>query len=261
MRSIPSQAIALVKDKEKLVLFVYDDAYYPPREVRAGDDIEGTLTAGYGHTGHDVRIGMVVTEAVADSWLSQDLNKAAGSLFLKIGSDIIYALTDNQYAALLDFVFNLGTGDPAKPEWTIWKRLKAKQFDQVPLEMAKFVNAGGKKLNGLVDRRNAEIGLWAVNEPGTTQVAIPSSVTRCSPTPPTPADPVPPSKSKGLLLGAAGAVAGAGPMFNQAQHAIEPYTSQSNYIQKLYGFLAILAAGCALAGLFYFWLQKRNARN
>ncbi len=256
MRAIPQSCIDLVRDQEETHLFAYDDAFYPATEVMPGETIRGTLTAGTGHTGNDVCIGMTVTAEMDAAWLLKDLETAAARLNSQIDG-VIDQLTDNQYAALVDFVFNLG----AAPSWTIWKRLKAKQFDQVPLEMAKFVNAGGKKVNGLVSRRNAEIALWAENEPGTDAVPMSSSITRTTLTPPTPADPIPPAKSKGLILGTVGAIAGIAPGIDQVSHAIEPYSHHSDYVQKAYGFLMVVAASCATAGLIYFWLQKRNARN
>jgi lysozyme len=269
-RPIPQAAFAIAKDKEELVLFAYDDAHWPPKEAVPGDVINGTLTAGYGHTGKDVTVGMIVTQATADEWLTDNLCEAAYALEKKVGADVVSEMSENQYAAVLDFVLNLGTGNPKNPEWTIWKRLRARAWDQIPLEMAKFVNAtvkdqeGNKKLvklNGLVDRRNAEIGLWAVQEKGAIDQNLPSSVTRASPTPPTPADPVPMTKSKALIVGAAGAAAGAGPMVNQVTQAIQPYAQQSHYVQQVLGFLALIGAGCAAAAIFFIWLQKKQARN
>jgi lysozyme len=269
-RAIPQAAIAIAKDKETLVLFAYDDAHYPPKEAVPGDSINGKLTAGYGHTGADVSIGMIVTADMADEWLMDDLCTAALHLEKKVGADVIDEMSVNQYAATLDFVLNLGTGDPKKPEWTIWKRLRARAWDQVPLEMAKFVNATIKdsegnpkvvKLNGLVDRRNAEIGLWAVQERGAQDQNPSSSVTRATATPPTSSDPVPMKKSKALILGAVGAAAGAGPMVNQVTQAIQPYAAQSHYIQQMLGILATVGGGCAALAIFFIWLQKRNAQN
>lgn len=259
MRAIPQAAIDLVKEQEETHLFAYDDKFYPARPAKLGDHIYGTLTAGTGHTGADVSIGMVVTEATDVAWLVSDLGTAAKRLVERIGSDMVDGLTENQYAALLDFIFNMGAG----PAWTIWKRLKAKQYDQVPGELTKFVNWGSppKKSTDLVNRRNAEVALWAQGEPGTTDAPVPSSVTRAAPTPPMPADPVPLRKSKALIVGAAGAVAGAGPMINQVTQAIQPYADHSDYVQKALGILATVAAGCAAVGLFYVWVQKRNALN
>jgi lysozyme len=271
MRSIPPAAFDLVKEQETPILWVYDDAvgaYHKdrtPREVVDGDVIHGVLTAGTGHTGTDVVPGMTVTQEMNDAWLYDDLEDAARKITAKIGQAVVDMLTENQWVALLDFVLNLGTGRPDRPEWTIWKRLRDKHFDQVPLEMVKFVNAEVdgvmKKLPDLVKRRNAEVEIWSTDEPGTRDVQMPSSVTRAIVTPPTPSDPVPMSKSKALLLGAAGSIAGAPPMINQVSQSIQPYAHHSEYVQKVLAILATLAALCAAAGLAYMWLSKRQARN
>ncbi len=256
MRAIPQAAIRLVRIYEETHLFAYDDAHYPAKEVPPGHEVAGTLTAGTGHTGPDVHVGMTVTEAMDAAWLIEDLEVARRKLYARVGS-IIDELTVNQYAALLCFVFNVG----AIATWTIWKRLNEKQFDQIPLELSKFVNSGGKKSQGLVKRRNAEIVLWATNEPGTMDEHIPSSVTRVGVTDPTPSDPIPARKSKGLIIGGVGAVAGVGPLVDQARHAISPYAEHSDYVMKAIGILAAISAVCALVGLYYFYLQKKNARN
>lgn len=266
MRAITQAAIDLVVAQETPILWVYDDAKGAyrngqPRPLNPGDEISGKLTAGTGHTGDDVVIGMTVDQALNDRWLLEDLAIAAKKLEDRVGTAIVDMLTENQYAALIDFCFNVG----ADPSWTIWKRLAAKQFAQVPLELAKFVNAKvngvERKIPDLVKRRNAEIELFGTDEPGSRDVQIPSSVLRDSITPPTPADPIPASKSKALLLGGLGAVAGAPPMINQVSQAIQPFAGTSHYVQHMLGVLATIAAACAVAGLAYIWIQKRNARN
>lgn len=243
MRAVPSSCIDLVKTQEGCVLHAYEDS-------------AGILTAGYGHTGPDVMDGMIVGQYQADAWLVADLQIAATRLCRQIDG-VVDDLTDNQYAALVDFVFNLG----ADPSWTIWKRLKAKQFDQVPLEMAKFVNAGGKKLQGLVNRRNAEIALWATGEPGTEDDRVPSSITRSTVTPPTPADPVPAKKSKGLIAGAAAAIAAVPSAVDQVWHVLQPYTQHSALVERMVTGMFTVAAICAAVSWAYMYLQKRNARN
>ncbi len=258
MRSVPQAAIDLVRDQEETHLFAYDDAFYPARAAIPGDQIQGTLTAGTGHTGSDVSVGMIVSDIMDAAWLLSDLTIAARRLDAQIDG-VIDALTDNQYGAMVDFVFNVG----AAPSWTIWKRLKAKQFDQVPIELAKFVNTGRPpvKSAGLVRRRNAEIELWSKDEPGTTSAPISSSVTRASVTPPTPSDPVPPRKSKAIIVSAVGAVAGSVPMLDQVRDAITPYAEHSHYVHAALGGLATIAAVCAAVGIGYMYLQKRDARN
>lgn len=56
--------------------------------------------------------------------------------------------------------------------------VRARQFDQVPGELIKFVNAGGKKLQGLVNRRTDEIRVWSTDEPGSEDVSFTSGAMR-----------------------------------------------------------------------------------
>lgn len=260
-RAIPQAATDLVRDQEETHLFVYDDAFYPPREAMPGDHIVGTLTAGTGHTGVDVVIGMVVTEEMDAGWLTADLNGAAGRIIERIGA-VVDAITENQWAALLDFVFNMGAG----ASWTIWKRLKAKQFDQVPLELQKFVNirrnGGFVKSTDLVNRRAAEIKLWASGEPGIDDAPVSSSLARqTGTTPPTPADPVPVTKSKVIIGGVTGAVTGAPVLCDQIIHAISHYAEHSHQVEQMLGGLALIAAVCAAVTITYAFIQKHNMRN
>ena len=44
---------------------------------------------------------------------------------------------------------------------TLLKKLNKGDYAAVPVELMKWVNAGGKKVQGLVNRRAAEAGLWA----------------------------------------------------------------------------------------------------
>lgn len=195
MRPVPQEAITFLRAHEGCVLRVYDDLR-PKAVLKRGDPIAGTLTAGYGHTGPELIIGMPVVQADADAWLKKDLGVAAERLWRRIGV-VVEDLTTFQYAAMLSFVFNLGV-DGTMAKATIWKRLRARQFDQVPGEMMKFVNAGGKKLQGLVNRRAAEVVLWSTAEPGSTSESLPSSITRSLMTPPTPAEPTSAKKNPAI---------------------------------------------------------------
>lgn len=60
-------------------------------------------------------------------------------------------------AAIIDFTFNLGSGNLRSS--TLRKRINAEDWDAVPTELLKWVKAGGRKLRGLVIRRQAEIVL------------------------------------------------------------------------------------------------------
>lgn len=260
VRSVPEIAVMFVAEHEACVMRAYDDAR-PNTTLLPDSEVRGKLTAGYGHTGSDVQIGMLVDAVQAKAWLQDDLATAAIRMFRVVDDAIISELTEFQYSALLSFVFNVG----ADPKWTIWKRLNAGAFDQVPLELMKFVNAtiGGEtvKMQSLVNRRAAEVALWSTQEPGTSPAEPPSSVTRTVVTPPTPSDPTPASKSKSLIAGGVGAVAAAGPMIDQVTHAIEPYSKHSNAVSTVLGILATLAAACVAISLIYIWIQKKDARN
>jgi len=182
MRAIPNQAVTLVVKWEDCALAAYPDP------ATGGEPI----TIGYGHTGR-VKLGDRVTKLQARTLLVGDLKNAARTITERIGA-VVDELTENQYAALLSLVFNVG-GEPA---WTIWRRLRARQFDQVPGEFIKFVNAGGRKIQGLVNRRTDEIRLWSTDEPGSVDVVFTSATLRATATPPTPSDPVPAHRSAGV---------------------------------------------------------------
>lgn len=244
MRAIPPRAVDFVTTHEGCRLEAYRD-------------LGGVWTVGYGHTGPGVVAGPRIDMEEARRLLMLDLKTAAARLAAVVRREAIEALTDNQYAALLSFVFNLG----AEPRWTIWKRLNARQFDQVPLELMKFVNAGGRKVQGLVARRADEVRLWSEDEPGSVAEAMPSGFTRIEPTPPTPADPVPPARSAVLLTSVAGAVAAGPPMVNQAIQAVAPYAAHSEWVRRMLGVLAMAGACLACAGLVLIYLQKKAARS
>jgi lysozyme len=56
--------------------------------------------------------------------------------------------------ALLDFVYNLGSGNLAAS--TLRKRILANDKDGAKIELKRWVRGGGKVLPGLVRRRTAE---------------------------------------------------------------------------------------------------------
>lgn len=260
MRPIPIEILyPFLKNEEGELLRVYDDQA-PKRQVKPGYVPIGTLTAGIGHTGHDVKPGMVVTSAQSREWLENDLKIARTRLYNVLGAAIIDELTKYQYAALLSFCFNLG----ANPKWTIWKVLRAKQFDQVPAQMMQFTKArvGGKlvKMTGLVKRRTAEINLWHEDEPGIVDDAPKSTITSEIETPPIPADPVPPAKSASVITAAVGAVAAVPAAATQVTQALEPYADKSDWVNQAVAIVASVAAAAAVLVLVLTWLHKSRGR-
>ena len=72
---------------------------------------------------------------------------------------IVAPLTQNQFDALVSFVYNLGGG--AFNGSTLRKKVIANPDDpSIRNEFMKWVNAGGKRVQGLVNRRAAEADLY-----------------------------------------------------------------------------------------------------
>lgn len=109
---------------------------------------------GYGHTGPDVREGVVITAAGAEELLRQDLRKfEAGVTRL-----VRVKCSDNQYAALVSFAYNVGLGNLAKS--SLLRKLNLCNYSAAANEFAKWSKAGGVVLVGLARRRAAERELF-----------------------------------------------------------------------------------------------------
>lgn len=113
----------------------------------------GVWTIGYGHT-LNVLKGDTCTEEKAAEWLRKDCERAEQA----IEQLVTVPLTDNQFSALVSWVFNLGP--EALKESTLLRKLNAAEYAAVPGEMKKWNKANGVTLNGLVARRKKEAALW-----------------------------------------------------------------------------------------------------
>jgi lysozyme len=109
-------------------------------------DSVGVWTIGYGHT-QGVQPGQTITQQQAQAFLQQDLGVAEAAVN-KLG----LTLTDNQFAALVSFTFNLGAGNLNK--------LLSQGLAAAPDRILLFDHAGGKVLPGLTRRRQAERALF-----------------------------------------------------------------------------------------------------
>ena len=133
-------AILLIKSFEQLRL----NSYLCPA---------GVWTIGYGHT-EGVSQGMLITEKTADGFLKQDIKKAEDEIN-RIDAD----LTQEQFDALVSFVFNIGT--QAFRISTLRKLIVKNPNDpKITDEFRRWVYAGNKKLPGLIKRREQEIKLY-----------------------------------------------------------------------------------------------------
>jgi lysozyme len=243
MREVPLCATDFIAEHEVLRLRSYQDS-------------GGCWTVGFGHVGPEVHAGTEIDRNKALKWLGEDLKVARARLYSKVKPEIIEGdLTEHQYAALLSFVFNLGI-----PGTMIWKRLNARQFDQVPVEMMRFVYVGKTKLQGLVNRRAAEVALWSTAEPGSAPDEPPSSYTRAEVTPPVTTDPVPAHKQPAILATASAAVLGAPAAIKTVSDTVAPYAQTSHYVQTVLEWLATAGAGAAVLGVAVLWLKSKQAK-
>lgn len=119
----------------------------------AYQDPAGIWTIGYGHT-HGVNYGQSITQAEADKYLLEDITEALGH----VSTLVTVPLSENQRAALTSFVFNLGAANLQKS--TLLRQLNEGNYECVPVELLRWVHAGGKRLQGLVNRRQAEGDLF-----------------------------------------------------------------------------------------------------
>jgi len=170
-RRINAEALAKLKQWEGFKPYAYDDA--DGKRVMPGQKIAGTLTIGYGHTGADVKPGMLIDEQHAHNLLLGDLARFEERVERLVKVD----LTDNQFAALVSFDFNTGALDKS----TLLKELNKGFYERVPYELARWNKATvkGKKVvvKGLVNRRAVESALWASGDfvsSNTVPVAAPS---------------------------------------------------------------------------------------
>lgn len=116
---------------------------------RAYRDAVGVWTCGYGHT-RGVTAKTSYTQAQADAWLRQDLVPLE-----KVLSEIKEIDTQGKFDACLDFCFNLGLGNFLRS--TLLKTIKTGIDDKrIKAEFMRWVYAGGRKLDGLVKRREWE---------------------------------------------------------------------------------------------------------
>lgn len=134
----------LIKSFEGLELRVYPD----PATGGA------PYTAGYGHTGSDVKPGMKVTQAMADAWFDKDVQK------FEEGVSALLRVTTSQaqFDAMVSLAYNIGLGNFSKS--TLLKKHNAKCWSCAAGQFLVWNKAAGKVMNGLIRRRNAERAMY-----------------------------------------------------------------------------------------------------
>ena len=142
---ISDKGIALIKQFEGCKLTAYQDSV-------------GVWTIGYGWTqpvdGKPIRAGMTIKQETADRLLKTGLvsYESDVSRLVKVG------LTQGQFDALVSFTYNLGARSLSTS--TLMRKLNASDYAGAADEFLRWNKAGGKVLNGLTRRREAERALF-----------------------------------------------------------------------------------------------------
>lgn len=136
--SISDTGIALIKKFEGCRLQAYRDS-------------AGTWTIGYGHTS-GVTKGQTITQTQADAYLRSDCASAEKAVN---GYDNIYHWSQNQFDALVSFTFNCGSGNLR----TLLQSGK-RSIAEISAKIPAYHKAGGKVLQGLINRRQTEKELF-----------------------------------------------------------------------------------------------------
>jgi len=140
--TLSQRGLDLIKKFEGLRLIAY--------KCSAGVD-----TIGYGHTGPDVKPGLRITQEEAEKLLWRDTESAQQC----VSSFVNVRLNQNEFDALVSFVFNVG---PTAFVQSTLLRLLNSGADRkvVSAEFARWVKAAGKTVPGLVLRRKHEKALF-----------------------------------------------------------------------------------------------------
>ena len=145
-RSMSAKGIALLKEHEGLRLKAYQDT-------------GGVWTIGYGHTsaagGMKVYPGLTITRAQAEQLLKDDLARMTYPVIKRL---VKVDLTQGQFDALCSFIYNLGEGQVSTS--TLLRKLNAADYRGASDQFGRWVYDNGKKLGGLVTRREKERELF-----------------------------------------------------------------------------------------------------
>jgi lysozyme len=260
-RAVPRAAYDIVREFEQCRLVCFDT------------DGTGTPTIGWGRTRGltHADVGRKrISQETADAYLDVDLEEAARTLEDQIGAVAVAAMTSNQYSAILSLVYNEGPLGP-----TIVRLLRARQFDSVPPQIARYVygHVPGRKeavkINGLVRRRAAEQVLWAVDEPGSHDVHVSSGTLREVATPPAPSSENKPLHRQGSFVATCATAVttvsvAAAPVVETSikglttmSEKIAPYADANEHVGQVRGVIVGVLAGLAVLSVVLLWLKDR----
>ncbi|TNI12687.1 lysozyme [Aeromonas veronii] len=119
-------------------------------------------TIGWGHTGPEVKPGLVWTQDQADAAFLEDLRRFERD----IEKLVTVPLTQGQFDALVSFAYNVGADIDADTiaeglgDSTLLRKLNAGDYEGAAQEFKKWNKNDGQVMRGLVRRRAAEEALF-----------------------------------------------------------------------------------------------------
>ena len=127
-------------------------------KLKAYKDVAGIWTVGYGLTSRagfiEVGPDTVLTQEEADYYFEKVVDDFAS----KIKPMITSPINENEFAAFVSLAYNIGVG--AFKRSSALKRFNAGEKDRVTEAIRMWKKAGGKTVQGLVNRREAEVALF-----------------------------------------------------------------------------------------------------
>ena len=149
-QQIGPDGIALIKRFEGCARKRGDGLFEAYPDPGTGGD---PWTIGWGATGKGIGPGTVWTAAQCDARLEADLARYSADVARALGDA---PTSQQQFDALVSFHYNTG----AIGRSTLAKLHKAGDFAGAAAEFGKWVHAAGRRLAGLVRRREAEAALY-----------------------------------------------------------------------------------------------------
>ena len=214
-------------------------------------------TVGFGTTrwlnGEKVKQGDTITRKLAEQLLLIDVHRFSSQVLRLVQ----VPLTQSQFDALVSFTYNLGGG--ALERSTLLKKLNAGDYKGAAKQFDRWVNAGGKRVQGLVNRRKEERAMFeeysifeqlpdSNNTPlRNRDLPLPTAIQEHG---------EPETKMKTetkTALAAGGVVGGAGVI--EAVQNVSPVLSGLSMLDWRVGLVVVVVV--AIAGAVWLWRKKR----
>ena len=120
----------------------------------------GVPTIGYGTTYYEEGLPVSMVDKVITEEMAEDLLKKHVETYENgVKQGVKQSINQNQFDALVSFTYNVGVANFLRS--TLLKKVNIDPYDlTIEKEFLKWVNAGGKRLAGLVKRRQMESQLY-----------------------------------------------------------------------------------------------------